>query len=227
MPHKHIVKAYVENGHYHVYNRGVEKRNIFSDKQDYTVFLHLLKYYLSPKRKDEIHPLTEHPNVTLVRPRPLANLHQEVDLLVYCLMPNHFHLLIKQTTKDGMPKLIRRLITTYVMYFNRRHKRVGPLFQSNYKAALIDKDPYLLHVSRYIHLNPAELTKSDLVNYPYSSYIYYLGYKQAPWIKPNFLLSYFDSSRNQPDLNLYLSYQEFVEINKEDPKETVSHFAID
>ena len=227
MPHKHTVKVYIKNGYYHVYNRGVEKREIFLDDQDYTAFLYLLKYYFSPNQKINQHPLTRVSNTTLIRPRPLANVSSEIELLAYCLMPNHFHLLVKQITSRGMPKLLQSLITTYVMYFNRRCDRVGHLFQSTYKAALIQEDPHLLHVSRYIHLNPTELTGSDPVSYPYSSYPYYLGKKKSSWVKPDFILSYFDTSRNQPELNKFLSYQEFVEQNKEDPKETIRSLTID
>ena len=227
MPHKHTVKVYVENGYYHVYNRGVEKRDIFVDDQDYTVYLHLLKHYLSPTSKKEKHPLENFPKVTLIRPRPLTKLSKEIELLAYCLMPNHFHLLLKQITANGMTKLLRNISTTYATYFNRRHKRVGYLFQGNYKATLIQEDPHLLHVSRYIHLNPSELTRSDPVSYPYSSYPYYLGRKKASWVKPDFILSYFDTSRNQPELNKFLSYQEFVEQNEEDPREPINLLTID
>jgi len=113
------------------------------------------------------------------------------------------------------------------MYFNRRYKRVGYLFQGNYKAALILEDAHLLHLSRYIHLNPTKLTGPSPVSYPYSSYSYYLGKKKAPWVKPHFILTYFDNSRNHPNLNKYLSYQEFVEGNKSDPKEAIHALSID
>ncbi|OGY21086.1 MAG: hypothetical protein A3A65_03260 [Candidatus Chisholmbacteria bacterium RIFCSPLOWO2_01_FULL_49_14] len=227
MPHKHRVKVYVENGYYHAYNRGVEKRKIFKDDQDYKVFLYLLKYYLSPKQKDLKHPLAEIPEVSIIRPRPLTNMGKEIELCAYCLMPNHFHLLMKQKTKLGMPKFLQKLSTTYAMYFNRRYKRVGYLFQGNYKAALILEDAHLLHLSRYIHLNPTKLTGPSPVSYPYSSYSYYLGKKKAPWVKPHFILTYFDNSRNHPNLNKYLSYQEFVEGNKSDPKEAIHALSID
>ena len=227
MPHKHAVKVYVENGHYHAYNRGVEKRKIFMDDQDYRVFLHLLKYYLSPLSDNAQHPLKDLPNYPLIRPRPLANLAGEVDLLAYCLMPNHFHLLLRQISSDGMPKLMRRLLTTYSMYFNKRNKRVGHLFQSSYKAALVKEDPYLLHLSRYIHLNPVELTGIIPVRYPYSSYPYYLGKKKAEWVKPDFILNFFKTSDKLPFLNSYPSYQRFVEGASYDPREMVGNLAID
>ena len=206
MPQRNTVKRYVAGGYYHVYNRGVEKRNIFLDDQDYRVFLHLLKYYLSPQDDSKIHPLANLESFTLIRPRPLANLEKEINLLAFCLMPNHFHLLIQQITQDGMSKLLRRLLTTYAMYFNRRYDRVGHLFQSIYKAVLVDKDEYLLHLSRYIHLNPVELTGLNLVSYPYSSYPYFLRRKRANWVKPDFILDYFESSKNKLS-----SYQKFIE----------------
>ncbi len=227
MPHKHSRKVYIEDGHYHVYNRGVEKRKIFEDDQDYRVFLHLLKYYLSPTSQNAKHPIEESTDQTLIRPRPLANLHKEVDLLAYCLMPNHFHLLIKQITKNGMPKLIRSLASTYSMYFNKRYKRVGYLFQGRYKAALVTEDNYLLHLSRYIHLNPVKLTGPDLVTYPYSSYQYYLGEKTATWVKPRFILSYFKKSDKHPSLERVSSYKAFVESSHQDDKEFVGDLAID
>lgn len=227
MPHKHSIKIYIENGHYHVYNRGVEKRTIFEDDQDYRVFLHLLKYYLSPIDPNAKHPVAESSNQTLIRPRPLANLYQEVDLLAYCLMPNHFHLLIKQITKNGMSKLLSRISTTYSMYFNKRYKRVGYLFQGRYKAILITQDNYLLHLSRYIHLNPIELTGTHLVNYPYSSYPYYLERKKAKWIKPEFILSYFSNNKNQLHLTNINTYQDFVESYKENTQSPISNLTLD
>lgn len=227
MPHKHIVKTYVAEGHYHVYNRGVEKRVIFLDDQDYRVFLHLLKHYLSPFKQDAGHPLSEIPDHTIVRPRPLSSLSEEVDLLAYCLMPNHFHLLIKQLTPDGMPKLLQRVSTTYSMYFNKRHDRVGHLFQGAYKAALITEDEYLLHLSRYIHLNPAELTGLDLVSYPYSSYPYYLDAKKAEWVKPEFILDSLKSYQGHPESKKFSSYREFVEVFQEDPQKTIGALGID
>ncbi|MDZ7587215.1 MAG: transposase [Patescibacteria group bacterium] len=216
MPHKNTVKHFVENGVYHAYNRGVEKRKIFLDDQDYRVFLHLLKYYLSPIDAKTKHPIIETGNQPLLRPRPLKNLENEIELIAYCLMPNHFHLLLKQISIDGMTKLLRRIATTYALYFNRRYQRVGYLFQGHYKAVLIDNDPALLHISRYIHLNPQELTRMDLVSYPYSSYPYFLGLKTAGWIKPKLVLSLFNTS-----------YKEFVEKFADSPEKIIKEIVID
>ena len=125
-----------------------------------------------------------------------------------------------------MPKLARRILTNYAMYFNRRYNRVGHLFQGVYKAAIILEDSYLLHLSRYIPLNPDELTGSDPVNYPYSSYPYYLGEKKADWLRPEFILSFFKKSQDS-DIKSFRSYKEFVEDFREDPKEILGHLVLE
>lgn len=224
MPSKNVYKNFVEDGVYHVYNRGVEKRKIFLDDQDYRVFLHLLKYYLSPFDKKADHPIITTGNLQLIRPRPLKNLENEVDLMAYCLMPNHFHLLIQQKTIDGMTNLLRRISTTYALYFNRRYKRVGYLFQGRYKAAQIENDAGLLHLSRYIHINPKELTRSDLVSYPYSSYPYFLGLKHTPWVKPTMILSLM--SNHSLALG-YSAYSDFVENFIDSPEKIIKDVVID
>lgn len=227
MPHRNTIRHFTENGIYHVYNRGVEKRDIFLDEQDYAVFLHLLKYYLSPINPDKIHPLLEFQKYSVIKPKPLANIEKEIELIAFCLMPNHFHLLIKQLTIDGITKLLRRVATTYSIYFNKRYKRAGYLFQGKYKAALVETDSYLLHVSRYIHQNPLELTRTDLFNYPYSSYKYFLGIAHAGWVKPKIILDYFDTSKLQPFLKHYPSYREFVEGGTEDSKGIIGNLSLE
>ncbi len=194
MPARNTVKQFIENGHYHIYNRGVEKRDISLDEQDYVVFLGYLKKYLGSG--SDPHQLSK-----------------EVDLLAFCLMPNHFHLLAKQYSINGITKFMRVLCTKYVMYFNKKYERVGTLFQGKYKAALVNEDEYLLHVSRYIHLNP--WPGSDPRRYPYSSYDYYLGRKNATWVKPKQILEYFSvTDIIGPKSNF--SYEKFVEDFKDE-----------
>jgi putative transposase len=127
MPHKHVRKTFVEGGYYHAYNRGVDKRVIYKDGQDYSTFLNLLKLYLSPSKKNIFLDNKSISHYSVKRPRKIQNLSKEVKLLAYCLMPNHYHLLLKQKSKDGMTKLLRRVGTTYAMYFNKRNERVGHL----------------------------------------------------------------------------------------------------
>jgi len=203
MPNRFEIRRFTPDTFYHVFNRGVEKRIIFQDDQDYVIFLHLLKYFLSPGEKDIKHPLVGLQGYKGVRPRPMTTLFSQVELHSYCLMPNHFHLLLRQIATNGVTSLLRKVATTYSIYFNKRYERVGHLFQGKYKAVVVDRDDYLIHLSRYIHSNPLELglTRSDLVNYPYSSYAYYLGEKHAQWLKTDFILDYFKNN----------SYQDFVE----------------
>lgn len=208
MPSKNIVKTYVEGGHYHIYNRGVEKREIFLDEYDCKVFLYYLKMYLSPVEKllDELEP-----GARAQRFIP-QNLSKEVDLLSFALMPNHIHLQIKQNTKYGIIKFMRRLITSYVMYFNKKYKRIGPLFQNAYKAVFIESDFQLLHLSRYIHLNSFDV-RSKINFSDFSSYPYYLSNKEASWLKPQEILNYFKEAKNLGSIN---SYKSFVENYKDD-----------
>lgn len=187
MPSRNEIREFASQTFYHVYNRGVEKRIIFLDDQDYVVFLGLLKKYLTgelPKGAKNRHKV--------------APLNKEVQLLAYCLMPNHFHLLFYQINERGITRLMQRVITGYVMYFNNRYGRVGALFQRRYKASAINADSYLHHISRYIHLNPEEYTK-----WPYSSLAYYRGIKHASWINTEPVLQLFQGNR--------AAYQQFIE----------------
>ncbi|KKR34225.1 MAG: hypothetical protein UT63_C0004G0012 [Candidatus Gottesmanbacteria bacterium GW2011_GWC2_39_8] len=211
MPRKNSRKEYLENGYYHLYNRGVEKRLIFQDGQDYNIFFYFLQNYLDPKKKtDSVTGLTDK-----------MNLSGEIDLLSFCLMPNHFHFLLRQTVSDGIKKLMQRVFTSYVMYFNKKYRRVGPLFQGVYKAVLVESDEYLLYLSKYIHRNPISLRvrplkgsdpqkiTNDLKFYSYSSYSNYLGLKRSDWIKSHPILDYFSSSLSKTSKTQ--SYKFFVE----------------
>ncbi len=188
----------MENSYYHLFNRGVEKREIFQDKQDYAVFLSLLKTYLLPRPKDE--PLQR-----------LNNFANQIDLIAYCLMPNHFHLLVKQYTKNGINFFMRSLATKYVAFFNKKNKRIGPLFQGRYKAVMVKTDDQLLYLTKYIHRNPNEISGTVLAEYPYSSYRNYLSTINQTWLKPNQIFGYFSS------LNPSLSYKVFAEETEIDP----------
>lgn len=192
MPSPGIYKTYIEHGIYHLYNRGNDKQKIFRDEKDYKVFLSLLWKYLKAD-----HQSSE------TKEKPLS-------LLCYCLMPNHFHFLVKQLTETAITDFMKRLLIKYVMYFNKRHQRKGRLFQSIFKAKLIEEESYLLHVSRYIHLNPQETWPQDLSTYPYSSYATYMGKVQNSLLNTEEIVSFFRSAQNL-SLKDYRSYQAFVE----------------
>ncbi len=204
MPQKNTTKAYVEDGYYHIYNRGVEKRTIFLDDQDYGVFLSYLKEYLVLKdekalRKrmaDEKTPYKERGKIAkLLR---LNNFSQEVTLLAYCLMPNHFHLFVKQRNPGAIDSFMNSLGTRYTMYFNRKHSRVGPLYQDVYKAVLVTSEEQFVHLTGYIHRQALALHDQP------SSYPEYCGARRTVWIHPEEVLSFF--SKDSP----LLSYENFV-----------------
>lgn len=210
MPAKNTIKTYVEGGIYHVYNRGVEKRTIFEDEYDYRVFLNCFKEALLPPEKLPKTPIefTLKGDTFKGVPKRVKNFFGAIDLLAYCLMPNHFHLLIKQQNNRVIDSFMRSIATRYSIYFNKRYKRVGPLFQGAYKAALIVSDVYLLHLSRYIHRNPLKIM-TDLVNC-YSSYAEYLGKRKIEWVKPEIILASFQPTQ-LPFLRHINSYKKFVE----------------
>lgn len=168
MPNKNIVKIYDVDNYYHVYNRGIEKRQIFLDDQDYAVFINLLKRHLDSK------PYTGSLG------REYAWLSGQVEVVAFCLMPNHFHLLLFQNELNGVTRLMRAICSSYVTYFNEKYGRVGTLFQGKFKAKKAKNDEYLLHLTRYIHRNP-----NNFLNYEWSSLDYWLKNKNADWICPN------------------------------------------
>jgi putative transposase len=210
VPSKNVIKTYAENTHYHIFNRGVEKKRIFYDRNDYTKFLYYLKIYLSPLESLDKEKLLLRANLIN------NNLSGEIDLLAYCLMPNHFHFLVKQNTKDGITKLMRQLTTAYSMYFNKRYNRIGPLFQGIFKACPVESDEYLLHLSRYIHLNPAERGVSP-ADFEWSSYPYYLGNNPPHWLKPKSILAFFKGSKLNK--NYDGSYKKFIEDNQKESED--------
>lgn len=222
VPTKNSVKTYIVNGVYHIYNRGVEKRKIFVDEQDYEVFLYYLKSYLLPLNK-QINP-----------PYNIKNfqgfsLYKEVKLIAYVLMPTHFHLMIKQLSEKGMIEFMKRLSNAYVRYFNDKYKRVGALFQGRYKAALIEKENHYLHLTRYIHLNPLELFNEDrqfskLKEYEYSSYLDYVGKRNTSWLCKEEMLECFSKNKDQFGLR---TYQEFVEEHFINSQETLENLTIE
>ena len=191
---QNIIKEFAPESYYHIYNRGVAKQKIFLDDQDYKVFLGYLKLYLTkPVTDDKIAP-SKH----------LKNYFEQVKLLAYCLLPNHFHLFVFQKESNTITDLMRSIGTKYSMYFNKKYKRVGPLFQSRYKAVRVIRESQFIYLSKYIHRNPLP-ARTDPAGYKYSSYQNYLGRFSQTWVDKSEILSYFSK------LNPAESYQEFVE----------------
>jgi putative transposase len=210
MPGKNAIKMYVENGYYHIYNRGVEKRTIFQDQQDYDIFLSYLCEYLQPKDEKSLLNNLSAANITsrgkdkILNSLRLNNFDQTITLLAYSLMPNHFHLFVKQKDAGAIDKFMRSLGTRYVKYFNHKHKRVGALFQAVYKAALIDDEAYYLHISRYIHKQAIDVPLNNGRTEQPSSFPEYIGTRKTSWVHPEEILSLFSETDSR------FSYQQFV-----------------
>ncbi len=173
---------FAEGEFYHLYNRGVDKRVVFNNKDDherFQAYLYILNdahndkaanYFYSKARRESLFENT--------RIEPL------VAIGAYCLMPNHFHILATPLVENGISKFMHKLQTAYTMYFNEKASRTGSLFQGTFKATHIDEDEYLRYLYAYIHLNPAKLLTGDwhkasaeelrqlgskILAYPYSS----------------------------------------------------------
>jgi putative transposase len=198
VPSRNILKQDAPDSFYHVYARGLNKQRIFREPADFEKFLKLFSRYLS---------LEETKNSVGIS---FPNYSNRLELAAFCLMPNHFHLLIYQRQQGVMTQFMRSLLTSYSMYFNKKYKRSGPLFESRYKASLISDDAYLEHISRYIHLNPRLWQQ-----YEYSSLPYYLQRISDDWIHTKRITERFST----PDEYLqfvqdYVQNKEMIDILK-------------
>jgi len=181
--------------YYHLYNRGVEKRNIFRSAQDYKHFIFLM--YICNTEK----------NIIL---RDIGKNFDRGETIVsigaYCLMPNHFHILVKEKIEGGITTYMRKIMTAYSMYFNKKYKRTGTLYENIFKSIHCDSDNYLKYLYSYIHLNPAKLvdknwrehpnkSHSELLqfvfSYPYSSLSDYLNVNNKNILESNEFPTYF------------------------------------
>ena len=177
--------SFVMGEFYHVYNRGNSKQIIFRDKQDYNRFLALL--YAVNTKQNLIFRLVLNDMYKFDREERL------VSIGGYCLMPNHFHLLLTEVDGGSISKFMQKLTTAYSMYFNEKYDRTGSLFEGKFKSEHSGEDRYLKYLFSYIHLNPVKLVDKNwktkkiqnkqkilkfLKNYYYSSYKDYLGEKR-------------------------------------------------
>ena len=169
--------------YYHIYTRGVEKRKIFLDKKDYDRFIALL--YIMNQSNNFVFR-------DFLRTKKLPEIFNEsqefpiVSVLAYCLMPNHFHIILLEHEEGGISKFMSKVLTSYSMYFNLKYERSGSLFMHPFRSKHIDNQSHYLYIYSYIHLNPISLIESDwkevgirnykkaekfLDNYLYSSYL--------------------------------------------------------
>lgn len=228
MPARNRIKQYLEDGYYHLYNRGVEKRKIFLDEQDYGVFLGYLKEYLSPKDDKElskrlaVEDLLPEERNKIYKLLRMNNFSDEITLLAYCLMPNHFHFFIKQKNAESMDKFMNSLGTRYTMYFNKKHKRVGALYQDVYKALPVTNDSQFIYLSKYIHKQSLTFQGDALKRPQPSSYMNYLGKRDTEWVDPSEVLYFFSKT------NPKFSYEAFIQEGSDDREATlINEFALE
>jgi hypothetical protein len=178
MPKQNVDKTLLANTYYHVYNKGLNKKALFKDKEDFVFFIDLLKRYLSEG------------NYTDKYARFYPSYRGELEIISFNLQPKYFHLLLLQTdNKHAMSALMRSLANSYTSYYNKKYRKHGPLFDGTYKATSIDNQEFLAQISRHIILVDDKYSK-----WPYSSLPYYLGQKHADWLNAKYMHEVLDKS---------------------------------
>lgn len=192
--------------YYHVFNRGINKQPIFLDTRDYRRALQVLKYYCYEQRLrySKFMLLSRERREDLWKSAKKEN-KKTVNIISFCFMPNHFHLLLEQTRDNGISEFVSNFQNSYTKYFNTKRDGIGPLLQGQFKAVRVEDENQLLHLNRYIHLNPYTsfvVKKLDeLLIYPWSSFGQYNGDAEDRFCETNVILSQFPDTKN---------YQQFV-----------------
>jgi len=182
---------------YHVFNRGIDGRPTYSAKKGYDRARQLLLFYqfsgLSVRYS--VFRLWDEGRQQEFFQKVRLHNESHVAILAYCLMPNHFHLLVRQESHGGISKFLSNFQNSYTRYFNTKNRRLGSLFMDQFKAVRIEDEDQLLHVSRYIHLNPftsfVVKTLDELEEYPWSSLREYLGKDDVEICQKQVLMGYF------------------------------------
>jgi len=166
--------------YYHIFNKSIANFTIFNDEREYQRMLYTLQYYQPINQECSLAHFLQSDLVNKIGlhfyfTKSLKNDEKLIEIIAYCLMPTHIHLIVKQLTDGGISKFMNNSLNSYTRYFNKRHNRLGPLWVGRFKRVLIETDEQLHHVSRYIHLNP---TTANLIkkpeDWPYSSYREYV-----------------------------------------------------
>lgn len=192
---------------YHVFNRGISLQPTFFDKRDYQRLLNTMSYYqnCNPPMKLSLFLTASQENKEKFMEESRIKADFLVEIICFCFMPNHLHFLLKQIKEGGISRFMSNLANSYTRYLNTRQKRNGPFFQGKFKAVRIETDEQLLHVSRYIHLNPMTsfvvAEETDLANYLYSSFPEYLGKTEKNICQKEIILDQFRTKE---------SYERFV-----------------
>lgn len=208
--------------YYHIFNRGVAKQPTFGVDQDYRQAQLTMMFYQvtnPPVKLSRYKSLPKEEKERIMK--NIVNDNKLVEIIAYVLMPNHFHFLLKQRVTNGITKFVNQFANSYTKYYNTKHTRVGHLFQGVFKSVQIESEEQLIHVSRYIHLNPytsSLVSKDQLKSYPWSSYPDYLR-NSSIFINISTVLERFNKYK----------YEEFV-LNHADyarELEYIKHLTID
>ena len=204
MPHRNLILA--NDNFYHIYNRGVGSIPIFKHKRDYKNFLDLLNYYRY-KEPSISYSTYKKLNLELREAYWKKLISQDilVDILVFSLMPNHYHLTLKQNMDNGIRDFISNVQNSHSKTFNLKHQRKGPLYESRFYSKYIETDEQLLHLSRYQHLNPVTgylVEIEQLEDFEWSSHGCYLNTKDLEYINTSLILELAGGVEN---------YRKFVE----------------
>ncbi|MFA7201572.1 MAG: transposase [Candidatus Paceibacterota bacterium] len=202
--------SFSNDGIYHIFNRGVDKRTIFLEDGDYFRFIHDLYEFNDESPAENIYYKTSSLQSYDVGNRKIQKKVRTllVDIIAFCIMPNHFHLLVKQRVENGITLFMKKLGGGYANYFNTKNERSGTLFQGRFQAVPIDTDEYLTYIPFYIHANPIELydpgckesgfskNKKDVLHflesYRWSNFPDCIGKKNFPSVtQRDFILNYF------------------------------------
>ena len=195
---------------YHVLNRGVDKRKIFLDEEDYFRFIHDLFEFNDADLVNNALYRFHRQSKVVGRPYIKKKRKMLVDILVFCLMPNHYHLLLASRGDNGIPRFMHKMNGVYARYFNEKYKRRGALFEGGYKSVAVKTDAHFIHLPYYIHLNPLDLIAPEwrnrelrdykealkfLGSYRWSSHLDYAGIKNFPSVtQREFLTKFFSNS---------------------------------
>lgn len=185
---------------YHVFNRSVAHQPIFTQNRANQRFLDAINFYRFSNLQLKFSRFNQFSSVLKSEYlQKLESSHEKlVEILAFCLMPNHMHFLLRQVKDNGIPTFMKYLQNSYAKYVNTKTKRTGALFQNMFKGVRIESEEQLLHVARYIHLNPFTSfllpTMIDLENYPWSSYGVYLEKRNYPFVKTDELRSVFKTT---------------------------------
>lgn len=203
---------------YHVFNRGIDKRPTFTDKREYNRAVNSMHYYtyLKPLRKYSYFlDLSNDEQKKYLA--AITDSKKLVEILAFCLMPNHFHLLLKQLSENGISKFMNNFLNSYTRYFNTKHVRIGSLFLNQFKAVRVENDEQLIHVTRYIHLNPITsfLVKDfdKLKKYNWSSLSEYLYPQEVKFTSTKFFLDFFSKNNTYEDfVKNQIDYQKSLRL---------------